>query len=237
MRLSAPIHHLKRQARMLARRENIPLHQALDRLAAQEGFGRWSLLAAKAPAGTDAARLYAGLEPGELVLLGARPGQGKTLMSLRLAVAAIRAGNRAAFFTLEYTRRDVLDRLAIIGVDFAEIEGRLSIDDSDGISADHIAGRLADAAPGTLVVVDYLQILDQRRDKPDLTAQIRSLSTFAAARGATIVFTTQIDRSYNPRDKPCPDLADVRLPNPLDLTLFQKTLFLNGQTARMQATG
>jgi hypothetical protein len=37
MRLSAPVHQLKRKARLLARADNIPLHAALDRIAAQEG--------------------------------------------------------------------------------------------------------------------------------------------------------------------------------------------------------
>ncbi len=46
MKLSAPLYHLKRKARLLSRSENIPLHQALDRVARQEGFDGWSLLAA-----------------------------------------------------------------------------------------------------------------------------------------------------------------------------------------------
>ena len=50
MKLSAPIHHLKRKAKLLSREEKIPLHEALDRVAAQEGFDGWSLLAAKVSA-------------------------------------------------------------------------------------------------------------------------------------------------------------------------------------------
>jgi hypothetical protein len=46
MKLSAPIYHLKRKAKLLSPEENIPLHEALDRIASQEGFGGWSLLAA-----------------------------------------------------------------------------------------------------------------------------------------------------------------------------------------------
>ena len=38
MKLSAPIHHLKRRARTLSRGEGIPLNQALNRIARQEGF-------------------------------------------------------------------------------------------------------------------------------------------------------------------------------------------------------
>lgn len=47
MKLSAPVYHLKRRAKLLSREENIPLHEALDRTAAKEGFSSWSLLTAK----------------------------------------------------------------------------------------------------------------------------------------------------------------------------------------------
>lgn len=84
MRLSAPVYRLKRQARLLSRREKVPLHEALDRIAAKEGFGNWSLLAAKAAEATPGDKLLARLMPGDMVLVAARPGQGKTLMSLNL---------------------------------------------------------------------------------------------------------------------------------------------------------
>jgi len=119
MRLSAPIYHLKRKAKLLSREQNIPLHEALDRIAEQEGFGGWSLLAAKATTTAPAGKLFSRLAPGDMVLVGARPGQGKTLMSLELAVEAMKAGNRAVFFTLEYTEKDVLDRFRDIGVERA----------------------------------------------------------------------------------------------------------------------
>src|SRR5579862_7868029 len=38
MKLSAPIYHLKRKARLLSREKKIPLHEALDRIAIEEGF-------------------------------------------------------------------------------------------------------------------------------------------------------------------------------------------------------
>ncbi len=38
MKLSAPVNILRRQARALSRKEQIPLHQALDRIARREGF-------------------------------------------------------------------------------------------------------------------------------------------------------------------------------------------------------
>lgn len=235
MRLSAPIYHLKRRAKRLSREEGIPLHTALDRIAATEGFSAWSMLAAKAAAVAPANRLFPQFRPGDLVLVGARPGHGKTLMSLELAVEAMKAGSRAAFFSLEYTEKDVLDRFRVIGVDPAQFADMFEIDCSDAISADYVVKQMAVAPRGTVVVIDYLQLLDQRRENPDLTVQVRALKSFARDKGLIVVFISQIDRSYDPSIKSCPDLSDVRLPNPLDLKLFDKTCFLNNSEVQFRA--
>jgi len=235
MKLSAPIYHLKRKAKRLSRDAGIPLHDALDRVAATEGFSAWSMLAAKAAAMTPAIRLFPQFRPGDLVLVGARPGQGKTLMSLELAVEAMRSGHRAAFFSLEYTERDVLDRLRAIGLEPAQFDKLFEVDCSDAISADYVVKQMASAKSGTFVVIDYLQLLDQRRENPDLTVQVRTLRSFARDRGLIVAFISQIDRSYDPAAKPCPDLDDVRLPNPLDLTLFDKTCFINNAEVQFRA--
>lgn len=227
MKLSAPIYHLKRKARILSRELNIPLHEALDRIAIKEGFVGWSLLAARASVTANAAKLYAEFQPGDLILLGARPGHGKTLMSLELAAEAMKSGNRTVFFSLEYTDKDCLDRFQAIGIDPAHYNGLFEFDGSDAISARHIADKLAGAPRGTFAVVDYLQLLDQKREAPDLMEQVRDLKAFAQKRGITLVFISQIDRSYDLSKKRCPDLEDVRLPNPLDLKLFSKACFLN----------
>ena len=237
MKLSAPIYHLKRKAKRLSREAGIPLHDALDRIATTEGFSAWSLLAAKAAAVTPANRLFPQLKPGDMVLVGARPGQGKTLMSLELAVEAMKSGHRAAFFSLEYTERDVLDRLRAIGAEPAQFDELFEVDCSDAISAEHVVKQMAASPRGTFVVIDYLQLLDQRRENPDLTVQVRALKSFARDKGLIVVFISQIDRSYDPSVKPCPDLGDVRLPNPLDLRLFDKTCFLNNSEVQFRAAG
>lgn len=227
MKLSQPVHRLKRKAKLASRQEKIPLHQALDAVAAEEGFANWSLLANKLSRRTIAERVYAGLAPGDLLLVGARPGHGKTLLSLGLAVEAMKAGNRSYFFSLEYTERDITGRFQAIGADRVSFQDQFEFDSSDAISASYIIRRLASAERGTLVVVDYLQLLDQRRENPALMEQVRTLQVFARERRLIIVFVAQIDRSYDPIAKPCPDLSNVRLPNPLDLTLFNKTCFMN----------
>jgi hypothetical protein len=237
MKLSAPIYRLKRKARLLSRDQRIPLNEALDRIAVQEGYGSWGLLAARQANSAPASEMFHKLSPGDLVLVGARPGQGKTLMSLELAVEATKCGRRSAFFTLEYTQKDVLDRLRAIGTEPAQIAGLFELDCSDAISADHIIKTLSSAPRGTLVVVDYLQLLDQKRENPALAVQVNALRSFARERGLIIVFISQIDRSYDPAKRRCPDVRDVRLPNPLDLGLFDKTCFLNNGEVQFAAAG
>lgn len=228
MKLSASIFQLKRRAKSLARETGVPLHEALDQIAVHEGFARWSLLSAWHATLGPAGKLFARLNPGDLVLIGARPGQGKTLMGLQLAVEAARTGSKAVFFTLEYTEAEGRERLRGIGAD-PEL---VSMDCSDSICAEYIIGRLAGAERGTLAVVDYLQLLDQKRNTPPLMDQVQALKALATERGIVLVFISQIDRSYDPAAKAVPDLGDVRLPNPLDLGLFDKTCFMNGGEVR-----
>lgn len=230
MKLSAPIYHLKRIAKTLSREQSIPLHEALDRIAVKEGFRKWSLLAAKFSETSPAATLCDRLRPGDLVLIGARPSQGKTLMSLELLLEAMKAGNPSVFFTLEYTERDCRQLFSELGADLTSFNGLFQFDGSDAISADYIVKRLTTAPKGTLAVIDYLQLLDQKRENPELSIQVQVLKSFARERGLVLVFISQINRTYDPSNKPYPDLKDVRLPNPLDLNLFDKTCFLsNGE--------
>tara|TARA_R110000824_G_scaffold390760_5_gene587626 strand:+ start:202 stop:930 length:729 start_codon:yes stop_codon:yes gene_type:complete len=232
MRFSVPIFRLKRQAKQLAREKEMPLHKALDRVAHGEGFQSWSHLAASSSGSRPAGEVLAQLSPGDLVLLGARPGQGKTLLGLELAAEAARKGRQSFFFTLEYTEADVLSRFISLGIDLKTLGSSFFLDTSDNICADHIIERLKQASGGTVAVVDYLQLLDQKRRNPALADQVQALKVFARAAGAIIVLISQIDRSFGgPTDGReagrLPDISNVRLPNPLDLTVFTKTCFLH----------
>ncbi|MFQ1701544.1 DnaB-like helicase C-terminal domain-containing protein [Loktanella agnita] len=85
-----------------------------------------------------------------------------------------------------------------------------------------------------LVVVDYLQLLDQKRSNPPLEEQVRALKGFAIECGAVVVLISQIDRAFELSSSNMPTLADIRLPNPVDLSLFDKKCFLHDGQIQME---
>ena len=151
MRLSAPIFRLKRQAKLLSRDQNIPLHQALDHVAVGEGFKAWSHLASAAPTPSISETILAGLSGGDMLLLAARPGHGKTLAGLEIAATAHRRQMNGLFFTLDYTKADVTARWQDIGGAQHVAADTVEVDTSDEICADHIIAALGDAPRGSVV--------------------------------------------------------------------------------------
>ena len=235
MKLSTPIYRLRRRAKVLSREEHIPLHAALDRVAAEEGFNAWSLLVARAAENAPSSALLARLTAGDLVLLAARPGHGKTMMSLELTIEAMKLGRRGVFFSLEYSTTDITSLFRSLGEDIGAFDDRFTFDCSDDICAEYIVAQMGDALPGTVVVIDYLQQLDQKRENAELMEQVRTLKSFAQRRQLIIVFISQVDRTYDSGSQTCPGLEDIRLPNPLDLGLFSKACFLNDGEVQIAA--
>ena len=231
MRLSAPIYKLKSQAKRLARDEGIALHAALDRIATEQGFTSWSHLAASAQPGPADSVLHQ-LEPGDMLLVAARPGQGKTLLGLELALGAGSLGRKGVFFTLDYTRRDVDEHLARLPG-----QGEIVVDTSDEICAAYITDRLTRLDTPALAVIDYLQILDQRRETPPLADQLAALKAHARAAGAILAMISQVDRAFDPARGQLPGIMDIRMPNPFDPGLFDKACFLHDGQVRMGRVG
>lgn len=144
-----------------------------------------------------------GLEPGQLVILAARPGAGKSALALQVARNIARAGRHAAFFSLEMTAKELALRMiaADTGVSMQRIRaGRLNPDEWDAVCrplSDDTAARihieerpavslamvraigrrLHRSAPLSLIVVDYLQLMTPAPNVGDTrAAQVGSLS-------------------------------------------------------------
>ncbi|KIC44869.1 DNA helicase [Tateyamaria sp. ANG-S1] len=235
MRLSSPIYTLKCQAKRLVRENGIKLHEALNRIATNEGFKDWSHLASSYSSTTPATEIMSRLNSGDMVLIGARPGHGKTLLGLELAALAERNNCTGYVFSLDYNEADVWIRFAKLGFDPNEHDRSVVVDTSDDICAAHIVERLSNSPGHALVVVDYLQLLDQKRSNPPLEEQVRALKKFAIECGAVVVLISQIDRAFELSSSNMPTLADIRLPNPVDLSLFDKKCFLHDGQIQIEA--
>jgi len=147
--------------------------------------------------------LIGGLAPGELVLMAARAGVGKSIGCLGIAAhAALRLHLPVLFASMEMTRQEIMLRLiaaegrvpltALVTremtsyhwdrVDAARkrIEGApLVIDDTPGCSLAHLRSRLramARTAPAALLVVDYLQLLTEPARSENRQAAVAALS-------------------------------------------------------------
>ena len=123
------------------------------------------------------------LVPGEMIVIAARPGMGKTTLALNLAMDAAKStGRRAAIISLEQSREYLLNSFilpcetqierervlrgdltdverCLIDVASAEINGRLFIDDEPLRSVGDIEAQYRAIDNLGLVVIDYLQLL------------------------------------------------------------------------------
>ena len=147
----------------------------------------------------DLDKATAGLHPGELIIIAARPGMGKTAFALNVAVnAALNTKKAVAIFNLEMPAEQLVNRMrsAVGQVDSYKIqtgklghedwkrineansqlsETNIQIVDDAGITASEIKAKcrtLANKEEGLgLVIIDYLQLVTSGGKRPDSRQQ------------------------------------------------------------------
>lgn len=187
------------------RRDFIPIKDALaesfDRL--DELHKKGSQIRGLATGFTDLDRKLAGMQNSNLLVLAARPGQGKTAMVLNMAqYVSVNLGQTVGFFSLEMSKEELVDRLLVSQADvdawklktgkltddnFKSLseamgvlaEAPLYIDDTPGINILEIrtkARRLQIEKNARLLVVDYLQLVDAGKRFENRVAEVSFIS-------------------------------------------------------------
>lgn len=230
MKLSAPIHVLKSKAKKLKLEHSITMVEALNEVAKSEGLASWSLLQAKSedifPGSFKEVLPF--FNPGDMILVGARPGMGKTSFAIGLFVEAINQNKpKHFFFSLSEVHRDIETRMTNYDSSTREKRQSYLCDYSEMICADYIIEKTDGlVGPGSLIIIDYLQLLDQRRSTPEIKEQLSALKNFAIKSRAIILFISQVDRTLELKQDRRPTTNDIRVVNELDIKVFNKILFL-----------
>jgi replicative DNA helicase len=179
-----------------------------------------------------------GLEPGQLVIIAARPSVGKTAFACNVVDNVVQRGASVLFHTLEMGARDIGLRLLALrsGVPvhqmragtaedaqwraIAEAQGRaegqrLFIDDKPAISCGYVrskARRIKRQHGLDLIVIDYLQLMRGAGDNrtQEIGSISRDLKALAKDLAVPIIALAQLNRNVETRTDKRPLSSDLR---------------------------
>ena len=188
---------------------------------------------------SDLDKYIVGFGKGDLVIVGARPGVGKTSFCLNLgANIAKRSKKAVCMFSLEMSAEQLTSRLlAAEGMidsykmrsgklendDWEKVanaastlsETEIYIDDTTGINVTAMKGKLRRVKNLGLIIVDYLQLMETEKKRKDGSrvnevAEItRGLKIMGKELGVPVIVCSQLSRGTD-KEKKRPVLSDLR---------------------------
>ena len=188
----------------------------------------------------DIDRKTRGLQPGDLIIVAARPSMGKTSLVLNICQHVATHGGVAGFFSLEMSKESLFMRMLAseakidmyrlmsgqIGQkEYGQIthametlsEAQLFVDDTAGIGALEMrakARRLKAEHGLSVLAIDYIQLMTGRGRFENRTLELasisRSLKGLAKELSVPIVVLSQLSRAPEARSDKRPMLSDLR---------------------------
>ena len=179
-----------------------------------------------------------GMGKADLVLIGARPGMGKTAFAMNIAVeAAYRTQKTVCVFNLEMSAEQLANRMlsseaqidsfkmrsgdlhdedwnAIAHAASRLSETEILIDDTSGITVTGMKSKLRRVKNLGLVVVDYLQLMQGEKHQDNRVQEVadisRGLKLMAKELEIPVICCAQLSRGPENRPDKRPMLSDLR---------------------------
>ena len=179
-----------------------------------------------------------GMQEADLVLIGARPGMGKTSFAMNIATeAAIRTKKTVCVFSLEMSAEQLANRMlsseaqidsykmrsgtlstedwnAIAYASSRLSETEILIDDTPGVTVTAMKSKLRRVKNLGLVVVDYLQLMQGDRHNDNRVQEVgdisRGLKLLAKELAVPVICCAQLSRGPENRPDKRPMLSDLR---------------------------
>ena len=179
-----------------------------------------------------------GLGAGNLVLIAARPGMGKTAFALNIAEnIGVKDNKTIAVFSLEMSTEELANRMlsshsGVTNNKFrkgdlvdnewirlnqsAEILSKTNIylDDTPGITVPQIKAKLRRLKNVDLVIIDYLQLMESAKKTDSRTQEVsdisRALKLMAKEFGIPVIALSQLSRGPESRPDKRPQMSDLR---------------------------
>ncbi|GAA3417657.1 replicative DNA helicase [Streptosporangium vulgare] len=188
----------------------------------------------------DLASLITSFQPGQLAVIAGRPSMGKSVLASDIArAAAIRDGHSTLFFSVEMSRREVLQRMSsaqakvplhairaydITPEDLAKVSqaaGAISgapliVDESRPCTLDHVRSQmrwLSRSGPIGIVIIDYLQIMTAPKmpiREQEIATLTRELKLLAGEFNTPVIALSQLNRESEKRTDKRPLASDLR---------------------------
>jgi len=183
------------------------------------------------------AMLNGGLRPGGLYILAARPGVGKSSLSLSILSTLASQGLPSLMLSLEMPAEEVADRAVVHAghVDYASLlSGKLDgegwsraadaldrlgrlplhVDDQSALTLGEIKAKARSVKGLKVLVLDYLQLCAGTNSRDNRNTQLeeitRGLKTLAKAEGVAVIALSQLNREVEKRGNKRPNMADLR---------------------------
>ena len=184
-------------------------------------------------------KMITGLNKSDLIILGARPGMGKTSFALNIARnVALETDKTVCFFSLEMTRDQIAQRLlsneasikseklrtgelssdewtrlAVAGEHLSKAD--IFIDESSNITVPEMKAKLLRLKKVDLVIVDYLGLMHSAKNTDNRVQEIseitRSLKIMAKELKVPVIACAQLSRGTEAKGKShIPALSDLR---------------------------